>query len=430
MNSLLYAVAASLLMAIGFSAPAWADADAPQGDVLHADALVVQVLEQNRGLAALQAAVREAAARQSRAGVLSDPELSWDTAPRTYGSRIDQGQNIRVSQRIPWPGRLGQQQARAGHERRARLHRLDVARLEVETLTRTVWAEWFFVHRALEINEENLAVLGDLRATVETRYAAGDARQQDVLRVEQERSRLEHQRIGYQRQQRSIRAQINALLHRPAQAELPPPVHDVAVEPLPALPGSLDELLQPHPQLERMRSRVAAEDTAVELARLDAYPDLNVRAGYNSLWRDADLRWTVGISFTIPLDQRKRRAAVDEAQAGRIRSRMQLDEEQARLQEQVVSAHAAAEESLHVINLYRDRLLPLARETVSASLADYRSGSGAFLNVIDAEQERLRAELELLRARADHLRHLAELGQHTGGGLPAGQNSMGDTSDE
>jgi len=430
MHSLLYAVAASLLLATGFPLSAWAAADAAQAGALHADELVVQVLEQNRGLAALEAAVREAALRQSRSGVPDDPELSWDTAPRTYGSRIDQGQNIRVSQRIPWPGTLGRQQAQAGYERAARRHQLETARLETEALTRSVWAEWFFVHRALEINEENLAVLEDLRATVETRYAAGDARQQDVLRVEQERSRLEHQRIGYQRQQRSIRAQINALLHRPAQAALPPPAPDPAIAPLPALPASLDELLQPHPELQRLRSRVAERETGVELARLDAYPDLNVRAGYNSLWRDADLRWTVGISLNIPLDQRKRRAAVDEAEAGRIRSRMQLDEQRDQLRQQVVSAHAAAEESLHVIRLYRDRLLPLARETRNASLADYRSGAGAFLNVMDAEQERLRTELELLRARADYLRHLAELGQYTGGALPGGNSPMGGTSDE
>lgn len=429
MNSLLYVVAASLLMVTGPSAPARASTDAAQG-ALQADELVTQVLEQNRGLAALEAAVREAAARQSRTGVLDDPELSWDTAPRTYGSRIDQGQNIRVSQRIPWPGTLGQQQVRAGHERMARHHQLEAARLEVEALTRTVWAEWFFVYRALEINEENLAVLGDLRSTVETRYAAGDARQQDVLRVEQERSRLEHQRIRYQRQQRSLRAQINALLHRPARAQLPPPALDPVVAPLPALPGSLDDVLQPHPELERLRSRVAAQEAGVELARLDAWPDLTVRAGYNSLWRDPDLRWTVGVNLTIPLDQRKRRAAVDEAEAGRIRSRMQLDEQRIQLQEQVVSAHAAAEESLHLIDLYRDRLLPLARETLNASMADFRSGSGAFLNVIDAEQERLRAELELLRARADYLRHLAELGQHTGGSLPAGNTTTGGSADE
>lgn len=430
MNSLLYAVAASFLVTTGISMPAVADQSTTETGALHADELVAQVLEQNRGLAALEAAVREAAARQSRTGVLSDPELTWDTAPRAYPSRIDRGQYIRVHQRIPWPGKLGRQQAQADHDRMARIHRLEAARLEVETLTRTAWAEWFFVYQALEINEENLAVLEDLRATVETRYTAGDARQQDVLRVEQERSRLEYQRIDHQRHQRSIRAQINALLNRTAQTKLPPPVREVPLEPLPALSGPLDELLRMHPELERLRSRMAAQDTAVELARLDSWPDLTVGTGYNSLRPDADLRWTVGISFNIPLDQRKRRAAVDEAEAGRIRSRMQLDEEQARLQEKVVSAYAAAEASLETITLYRNRLLPLARETLNASLADYRSGSGAFLNVIDAEQERLRAEMGLLRARADHLRHLAELEQYTGGGPKTGNIPVGGTSNE
>jgi len=427
MHSLRYTVVAVLLLA-GLPLPA--SAEATQTRLLRADELVAQVLEQNRGLAALEAAVREAALRQSRAGVLDDPELSWDTAPRTYGSRIAEGQNVRISQRIPWPGTLAQRQLRAGHERTARLHQLEAARLQVEALTRSAWAEWYFAHEALLINADNQAALEDLRATVATRYAAGDARQQDLLRIEQELSHLEHQRIGYQRQQRSIQAQINALLHQPAQAALPPPARDPVEATLPALPGSLEQWLQTHPQLQRLQSQLAMQEAEVELARLDAYPDLSVRAGYNSLWRDADLRGTVGISFTIPLDQRKRRAAVDEAEAGRIRSRMLLDEQRMRLQQQLVSAHAAVEESLHALRLYQDRLLPLAREIRTASLADYRSGSGAFINVIDAEQERLRTELALLRARADYLRHLAELRQYTDGARAGGTLSIGGTSNE
>lgn len=399
-------------------------------DVLRAEQLVSGALNANRGLAALQAAVREAAARQSYAGVLDDPELSWDTMPGMYTSQIDEGQNVRLSQRIPWPGTLGHEQQRAAYQHDARSHRLAAARLEVEALARQAWAEWSFIHQALAVNADNMAVLEDLRSSVETRYAAGEARQQDVLRVEQERSHLQHQRIGYQRQQRSLRAQINALLNRPADAPLSPPAQQEELDPLPSLPGTLAQELHSHPQLGELRSSMASDKVGVELARLDAYPDFRLTTGYNTLWREVDKRWMVGLSLNIPLDQSKRRAAVDEAEARRIRSQWRLEEKQAQLEAQLVSAHAAAEESLHLVRLYRNRLLPLARETLNASLVDYRSGAGEFLNVIDAEQQRLRAELELIRARADYLRHLAELNHRAGGDLSATATSAGDSTNE
>lgn len=419
-----------LAVVFGLARHGIAQPAALDGDVLRAGQLAAGVLEANRGLAALQAAVREAAARQSYAGVLDDPELSWDTAPRTYMSRIDEGQNIRVSQRVPWPGTLGRQQQRAAHQHDARTHRLEAARLEVEALARTAWAEWWFVHQALAVNADNMTVLTDLRRSLETRYAAGEAKQQDVLRVEQQRSHLQHQRIGYQRQQRSFRAQINALLNRPADAPLPPPAQHAELEPLPALPGRLMQELRGHPQLGELRARMASSEMDLELARLEAYPNLTLTTAYNSLWRKPDLRWTVGIRLNIPLDQSKRRAAVDAAEASRIRDQWRLEDERAQLQAELVSAHAAAEESLHLVGLYRDRLLPLARETLNASLADYRSGTGAFLNVIEAEQSRLQAELELIRARADYLRHLAELNHRAGGDLSALVTSAGDSSNE
>ena len=47
-------------------------------------------------------------------------------------------------------------------------------------------------------------------------------------------------------------------------------------------------------------------------------------------------------------------------------------------------------------------------DNLNAALADYRSGRGSFLNVIDAQQRQLRAELDLNRARADRARAIAD----------------------
>ena len=69
------------------------------------------------------------------------------------------------------------------------------------------------------------------------------------------------------------------------------------------------------------------------------------------------------------------------------------------------------------VALYQAKLVPLAAEYLEAALADYRSGAGAFLNVIMAEQRKLNTDLEQARARADYARRFAELERWVGGSI-------------
>ena len=408
--------AAMVLLVFGLSASASAaPAALVDDDQLQADTLIAAVMERNSGLAAIRAALQEAAARQDYAGTLDDPELSWDTAPRTLGSTFDRGQVVRISQAIPWPGTFEQQRIQAGHQRQVREYDLEAARLRLAALTRIAWAEWQYLHRALTINEQIDDVLGELRQAVESRLAVDEASQQDVLRVELERSQLQHQRLTLQAELRSIQAQINALLNHSADTPLPPPPTDGAAPPLPALPAATLTGVRDHPRIGRLRARQQANAAEVELARLQSYPRLRFSTGYNSLWGDADQRWTVGVSMTLPLNQEKRRAAVAAAEAKRLESQWQMLDEQSRLQSELLSVHAAAEEQWHAMNLYRERVIPLAEESLSAALADYRSGNADVLAVVDAVEQGELAELEWRRAEADYRRQLANYYRWLGG---------------
>ncbi|MGI8738418.1 MAG: TolC family protein [Gammaproteobacteria bacterium] len=73
-------------------------------------------------------------------------------------------------------------------------------------------------------------------------------------------------------------------------------------------------------------------------------------------------------------------------------------------------------ESISVIALYRDRLLPLVRDNLNAAQADYRAGTGTFRAVITAENQKLMTELRLARVRADYVRRTALLARWSGGG--------------
>lgn len=77
-------------------------------------------------------------------------------------------------------------------------------------------------------------------------------------------------------------------------------------------------------------------------------------------------------------------------------------------------AYAQVAETDAAIQLYQERLLPLAEINLDAALSDYQSGAGQVISVITAERQQLTTEQGFERARADYWRRRAELERVTG----------------
>jgi cobalt-zinc-cadmium efflux system outer membrane protein len=424
---------ACLLTSLVFPAMA---ADSPLGTGrLASQQLVKAVLARNPSLPALRAAAQAAASRVESAGALDDPMVSYAFAPATIGgvgnpTGPDRGlnQSIDVSQEIPWPGTLGLREDAARSEADAASQDLADLRLEIIAATRAGFAEWYYVHQALAINSANRDLLIELRNVAETQYAAGQATQQDVIQAELEHTRLLHETLALQREQRSIQAQLNALLNRTPSEYLAPPVQLAA----PVVPPDLQVLQQTaidtHPELKQLEAQLQASRARVELAGKDFYPKFELMAGYDSFWDEDEQRFTVGIGVNVPWNRSKYRTLKDAAQADAMQAQWELANRRAHVLAAVARARAEVAETVEVIKLHHELLVPLAQDNLNAAEADYRAGAGDFLDVITAENRKLTVELEFARAQADYVRRLAELKRWTGGKWPAaaiGNNEEG-----
>lgn len=414
------AVAAALL-----APPVHAQDDAAQtAQTLTADELAARVLEANPRLAAASATAQAAAFRIDPAGALDDPMLGYAMAPATFDSQRGLQQKIDLSQKFPWPGTLDAREAAARQEADAAGLGVDALRLSMAAQARAAWAEWWFIDRALAIHHGNRVLLDELIAVAQTRYAAGRALRQDVLHAQVERTQLENHLLLLKQVQTSVRARINALLNRAPDEPLPQAAPIPEPAPPPSLAALTEQALARHPELARLDARIAAGQSRVTLAEKAFYPDLQLGVGYNGIWDATDKRTTVGIAVNLPLARGKRRAELDRAQArvqsvewSRVDRRAVLLADLARAHAQVVEAQAS-------VTLHQRELLPLADDYLQAALADYQSGSGAFLNVVTAEQRLLDTELAEARARADYTRRLAEL-ERWSGIVPEPQPPMG-----
>jgi outer membrane protein TolC len=372
--------------------------------------LVELALAHNPGLKAQQAAAEAAQYRIIPAGALDDPALSYSAGPGTLSGPSRFNQQLELSQPLPWPGKLALRKQAAQEEARAVAEGEEILRLKVATAAKTLFAEWFYVYRALAINREHQSLLEELRHVAEIQHAAGRAGQQDALQAEVARARLEVEAATLERRRREVQARINTLLNRPPQTLVPLP----AELPEPILLPLSDQLqmtaLRAHPELVRIRAQIAKATAQAGLARKDFYPDFRVMAGYNSFWDEPNKRWALGFSINLPFDYgNKRSAALDAAHADLRQAHWQLTYQEAQLLSKLEVSRAAIEETEEVINAYIHRLMPLAQDSLNAARADYRAGAGLFITVIDAERQQLRTADGLARARADYLRQLAEL---------------------
>lgn len=385
--------------------------------VIERAALVRLVLERNPTVQAARYAWRAAIERVPQVTALDDPMLGAGVAPRSIGSSsVNDAPKFDFSQKLPFPGKLRLRGEAALGEAEAASHDLAAVRLRLATMASILFDDYYLAARSLEINAEHIALLEEFQQIATVRYEAGEASQQDPIQAEVELTHALHREIVLQTAQRVTAEQINAVLHRPPARPLPPPPARASVpaDTADAAKQLIEQALNDRPELAAAEARVAAEQARVDLAWREYFPDFTVTGSYNRLWQKRDLQPFVGIQLNVPLQLGRRRAAVEEARARLEQARSQRRAVEDDVRFGVQSGADRLVEARHVELLFRDRLLPAARDQVAAARSGFETGRNSFLALIDGERNLRNVELGHEEALANLGRRRAELDRALG----------------
>ncbi len=131
-------------------------ASAPEDncDELSLDQAVTVAMEKNPGLAAIRARYEAMAAIPSQQSSLPDPVLSFGAVNIPLDSfDLDQENmtqmQVGISQKFPFPGKLGLKEESAAFEAEAALEQVGEARLSLVKNTRTTWWDIFYLQKSL-----------------------------------------------------------------------------------------------------------------------------------------------------------------------------------------------------------------------------------------------------------------------------------------
>lgn len=327
-------------------------------------------------------------------------------------------QTAMLEQEVPISGKNLSRGRAATAEARATLQDFRRTELDVIMRARSAYARLANGYAQLEVNRRNTDLLDQFVQISRNRYETGAATQADVLIAQTDAAKLLEIRADLERQISEAQSALNVLMNRSAQSVLGQPSTPVFAEQTLSLRTLQDIALARRPELQRAQARLEAERFRVELAKRQWFPDpaLNVKAQRYNDAAEAVSEVDVGVSIPVPwLNWKKYNSGALEARKSVENASHELDASRAEtlglVRDQLTKIQTAASQ----YELYRDSILPVAKQTVEASRAAYEANTGGFLQLITARRTLQDAESAALNHLANYQVALAELDAIVGG---------------
>jgi outer membrane protein, heavy metal efflux system len=391
------------LLALSIALPHALRAQEPT-DTLRLAEAIAEARGANPGLVAARLQADAAALRPSQAGALPDPQLTLGLENRPlsgFGTEEMMTMNtLGITQMLPWPGKRGFGSDR--YQALADAARLDAAETERQLAARVsgLYADLAATDRMLAILRRTRGLLDRSVAVARTRYAVGDAPQQDVLQAQVTVARMDEDLLVMEEERVARAARLNALLGRRATGHIAALELSAPGGPLPSADSLLALAVERRPALRAARERVRAADAAYRKARRELYPDLMLSVEYGQRPRYDDML-SVMVGVSVPLWGGRRQLPMRrEMEAMRAAEDAMARDLANETYAMLTGLRAEAERARRLTALYQREILPQARAAVEAAVAAYRVGTADFMTLVDSEMTVNRYETELVRLAA------------------------------
>lgn len=359
--------------------------------------------------------------------VPADPTISYgNTGSKTNGFTEPADLSVSVSQPLQFPGK-GYLQAQSA-KRTAKIAWLtyQAARRDVRAQAETAFYQLVLDQALFDVGAENVTTLKQVLQVTEIAYSTGRVTQLDFISAEFNLSAVEQQQRQLEVSIATDRANLNQVLQRGPEEPL---AINGRLELAPIGPRTealVDAASQARQEILEAALTAENSETAVTLAKLEYAPDFTLGYTYDHFQFAAAAPDTVhlqthsvSVGLTMPVFfWFRQKEEVERARFDLEAARSDLRSIRLQTSTQVTNVYRQADLAYRTALLYRDSLVPLARQGVNVALVAYQGGKVDFTTLSSALQQRNSARVTYLQQANQFLAQRIALEQAIGHPLP------------
>ncbi|MFO7973152.1 MAG: TolC family protein [Candidatus Hydrogenedentota bacterium] len=411
---------------------------------------------------------------------LDDPMLSYGQFLESETQRA----RFAISQKFPWFGTLRARGNKAAAEADAALQAFFSERNRVFAEVKTAYFEYAFLGKAIRVAEAQVEVLKYMEDVVTSKLALAMAKQDELLRVSIEKSKVQDRIDGFLERKPALMAQLNETMGREVLEDIPWPQSTEFPPALPPADAVLAQVEKANPDLRAFDHFIERRQQDIELAKKAGYPDFTLGLEYVSISKPRTMRpdrpypaslnagyrvlntvtgnvpfdpvnaaidaYALGTSrepmsypdslddnvmlsltISVPIWRKRIKAAIEEARLMQRATEYEKRRKELALKRAARMTVFEVEDARRRHALYRDTLVPQAEQTYESLQSQYSAAEGDtdFLDLLDSVQTLLAFQLEEVRAARDVQVAAAQLEYLTGGPWDASRDSAAHEND-
>ncbi|RUM87555.1 MAG: transporter [Thermodesulfatator sp.] len=357
----------------------------------------------------------------SQEASLPDPILSFNALNLPVDTfSLDQEamtqMQVKLTQKVPFPGKLSLKETAAIKERDGLRYRIEELKQTIASRVAQEWWELFYLAKAISIVETNQKYLQEMVEVARSRYEVGKGLQPDVLLAQVELTNLFNLQAELRGRSEETSSRLARLM---GMADHSIPDIDLSCKVSLPAPPDVSRLVKrakaKRPLLMEKEKQVEAAQARLELARKGYMPDFTLGAAYGfrqdapqGMERPDFASFMVAVNIPIWAGSKQsRRISQKDMELAEKRRLYQSAVEQ--MWQQISGAAAIYKSNYRQSALYRDAVIPQARQTLASMLAAYQVGKVDFLNVIRARLALLKYERRYWRSVTNAMKALARI---------------------
>lgn len=321
---------------------------------------------------------------------------AWDRT--TLSAGFDSANTLKLPMKTSKGGEQALEAARVAG------HRFETAKFDLQRRVLSAYLDLALAEEQIRIGRENLELLKLVWETAANRVQAGGM-QQDLLKAQVEYQTAENELKNMEAEAQSMRAMLNGMLARDADAPLVLPGQLPVAREIVADDARLIEVaLDRNPELAGLASQVAGREDALELAKMMYLPDISPTAAITGSVSQA-----LGAMVMLPTN-----IPVIEGEIKEARAMLRAAEAEARQVKRdragsFVSAMYLMRNAERQADFFVSRIQPATEQVLESTRQAYSAGTLSFVELMESQRMVLDVRLMVAEARVMREKQLAEL---------------------